>query len=288
MGLPERRRRRADEGADQRLQRRASRDPDQRDDPRMGRALLHQGPHLGGGRAGAGRDDLPPVAPADRAERGRAVADHRRGPDERRPRDLRLLPGLDRGGDQRRPALRRALRYPRGRALLQQDAARGDAVPRRRRQSDRDHEPRRLRRRAEGDEGQGRRDPALLPDRRRRRHVAGVLHAVLPAGRHVDRERRGAAGRQRRQGREGDPDHDRLAQRRATRPSRPSTRPRSRCSPPATPPSISTASGRSRPSRTCRPRARSANGARSRSRSSSTSRRPGRTATPSPSRPAAS
>jgi multiple sugar transport system substrate-binding protein len=52
-----------------------------------------------------------------------------------------------------------------GRPLLQQEAARGDAVPRRRRQSHRHLEPRRVQRRAEGDEGQGRRDAALVRDR---------------------------------------------------------------------------------------------------------------------------
>ena len=118
------------------------------------------------------------------------------------------------------------------------------------------------------------------------RHRSGALFYTLlrAAGRSVHRRERGAAGRQRRQGGQGDPDHSPTGAAPTSSPSRPSIRPRSRSSAPATPPSTSTASGRCRPSPTCTRRAASATGARRSSRRCSISRQPGPTAMPSPSR----
>ena len=76
---------------------------------------------------------------------------------------------------------------------------------------------------------------AVLRHRRRRHDLARLLHPAHQQDGDVHEGRQGPRRRQRRQGREGDRDDDRLDRQRATRRSRPTIPPRSRCSPPARP-----------------------------------------------------
>ena len=163
MGLPQRRRRRADEGADRRLQHGASRRSRSTRPPSSGAcpSTPRSAPRPAVG-AGPGRDDLPPVAHPDRARREaccpRSPTRTWRTPGVTKadffPRSIEAA--IDNGQLYAVPFdIHAVVLY------YNKNAARGDALPRRRRQADRHHEPRRLQRRAEGAEGQGRRDPAL-------------------------------------------------------------------------------------------------------------------------------